>query len=361
MLTPGQEVETAVVAVSDDFIFLDLNAKSEGVLDRAELTDADGNVTVKEGDVIKVFFLGTKNGEMRFTTKISGDKADKSILENACSNGIPVEGHVEKEVKGGYEIRIGDVRAFCPYSQMGYRQKDSAEAYTGKTLVFKILEYKENGRNILVSNRAILEDEHNKRIAALKETLRENMVVTGTVKSLQSYGAFVDIDGIQALLPISEISAGRVDDIHTVLAEGQEIKASVIKLDWKNERISLSIKALLADPWDAAAEKYAPETKHTGTVAKVADYGVFVSLESGVDGLVHVSELKGENGFVNLRKMFKPGDKMAVQVKDVNPAQKRLSLRPVSTSEQDETVREYMENQNDTDTYNPFAALLKKK
>ena len=148
-LHPGDAIDAQIIAVTGDCIFLDLNAKSEGILDRAELNDADGNCTVKEGDRITAYFTGEKNGEMRFTTRLSGDNAG--------------EGKVEKEIKGGYEVTIAGKRAFCPYSQMGGRQKDSPETYTGRVMTFKIQEYKENGRNLLVSNRAILEEETGRR------------------------------------------------------------------------------------------------------------------------------------------------------------------------------------------------------
>ncbi|HAH60669.1 MAG TPA: 30S ribosomal protein S1 [Treponema sp.] len=361
MFEPGQQIETTIVAVSGDTIFLDLNAKSEGFLDRAELTDENGKCTVQEGDRIKAYFAGTENGEMKFTTKISGGKADKSMLENAFKNGIPVEGHVEKEIKGGYDVMIGTNRAFCPYSQMGYKQKDESASFVGKHLTFKIQEYKNDGRNIVVSNRAIMEDEHAKSMVALQGKLQEGMIVDATVKSLQNYGAFVDIDGFQALLPISEIALDRVDDISTVLKADQKIKAKIIKTDWKNERVSVSMKALLADPWDSVAEKYPAGSKHDGVVSRVAPYGVFVELEPGLDGLVHVSEMEGIDRNSNLSKLFKKGDKMTVEVKETNPAEKRISLMPTTSVEQDKTTARYMAGQNsDDDGYNPFAALLKK-
>ena len=177
----GQEIVSEVVAISGDTIFLDLNSKSEGVLERAELLDADGKLTVKEGDKIKAFFVGEKNGEMRFTTKIAGEKADKDMIENAFQNHIPVEGFVEKEIKGGYEIRIGNSRAFCPFSQMGGRRKEENETFVGKHLTFAIQEYKENGKNILVSNRAIAEMQRQAFIENLQKTIEVGSVVKGTV------------------------------------------------------------------------------------------------------------------------------------------------------------------------------------
>ncbi|MCK5673206.1 MAG: S1 RNA-binding domain-containing protein, partial [Spirochaetales bacterium] len=274
---PGQLIEAEIVSIAGECIFLQLSGKSEGQLDTTELIDKDGNITVKEGDTIKAFFLYSKNGDLHFTTKISGDKAGKAVMENAFESGIPIEGSVEKEIKGGFEIKIGESRAFCPYSQIGKKRVENPEEYIGKTLTFKILEYSENGRNILVSNRAILKEEQDAQIEILKKTLQENMNVKGIVKSLQSFGAFVEISGVQALLPISEISRSRVDDIEKVLSIGQEIEVAVIKLDWQNERITLSLKKLLADPWDEAQKKYKSGSKHTGEVVRITNFGAFVS------------------------------------------------------------------------------------
>ncbi len=360
-MQPGQALETQIVSISKDCIFLQLNGKSEGVLERAELADQDGNISVKEGDTIKVFFLQAKDGEMQFTTKISGDKAGPSMLESAFTNKIPVEGIVEKEIKGGYEIKIGETRAFCPYSQMGQRRTENAAEYVGKHLTFKIQEYKERGRNILVSNRAIHEEARLEQVEELKKTLKEHAVIKGTIKSIQDFGAFIDIDGVQALLPVSEIGRNRVEDIRTVLSVDQEIEAEVIKIDWKNERITLSMKSLLSDPWVGAADRYPKDSKHTGKVVRVTDFGAFVSLESGLDGLVHNSEMRGDDKYGNTHDAIKLGQKLSVQILNVDVAGKRISLKQASSAEEDETSRKYLDGAADSDTYNPFAALLKKK
>ncbi len=359
-LEQGEQIETTIVAITKDYIFLDLNTKSEGVLDALEVTSEDGEITVKEGDKIKVFFLGEKHGEMRFTTKISSDKADKSMLEKAYSGGIPVDGFVEKEIKGGFEVRIGQARAFCPYSQMGYRQKEEPSFYIGKHLTFVIQEYKENGRNILVSNRVVCEQEHADAIKDLQETLKEGITVKGTVASIQSFGAFVMIEGFQALLPISEIALSRVDDINKHLKVGQEIEAKILKTDWKNEKISISTKALLKSPWETVKAKYGEETKHKGTVSKIADFGLFVKLEEGLEGLVHISEIQSAQSGTNLRKLFKTGDVMHVVIQSIDTADKRISLRPAVAKEQESDVEYYLDKQDKEETYNPFAALLKK-
>lgn len=357
-MEPGQLVETTIVSISGGYIFLHLSGKSEGLLEAAELTDKDGNLSVKEGDKIKAFFLSAKNGEMFFTTRISGDKAGKAVLENAFKSSIPVEGLVEKEIKGGFDIKIGESRAFCPFSQMGQKRVEDTSEYIGKHLTFKIIEYSENGRNLLVSNRAILAEEHNKQVEVLKKTLHEKMTIKGTVKSIQNFGAFIDIDGIQALLPISEISRSRVEDINKVLSAGQEIEASVIKIDWKTERITLSMKALLSDPWDAALENYPIGSKHKGEVVRITDFGAFVSLEPGLDGLIHISDLRNSRDN-NPEDVLKKGQSLSVKINSIDADKKRISLKPVSSIEEDENNKQYLEPE--TDTYNPFAALLKDK
>ena len=360
-LQPGQMVETQIVSISKDCVFLQLSGKSEGVLDRAELTDKDGKLTAKEGDTIKAFFINAKNGEMRFTTRISGDKAGSAMLENAYANKIPVEGVVEKEIKGGYEVKIGDSRAFCPFSQMGLKRTDTAETVVGKHLTFKIQEYKEGGRKIVVSNRVIEEEARENQIEELKKSLHEGDVIKGAIKSIQDFGAFVDLGGAQALLPVSEISRSRVEDIRSALTVGQEIEAEIIKIDWKTERITLSMKSLLSDPWATAREKYPKDSKHSGKVVRLTDFGAFVSLESGIDGLLHISELRGEDQYGNPKVTVKMGQTVEVQIIDVDVAKKRISLKQASSNEDDETSKKYLNDGASGDTYNPFAALLNKK
>lgn len=357
---PGQMIETTVVAISKDTIFLDLGLKSEGILDKAELADEEGNVSIKEGDSIKVYFVGNQRDELHFTTKLSGQKADKSILENAWKNGIPVEGHVTQEIKGGFEVMVGTTRAFCPFSQMGYRQRKESSEYVGSHLVFKIQEYKNEGKNIIVSNRAVLEEQAQAELNMLSEKIKVGDVVKGTVKSIESYGAFIDLNGFQALLPVSEISRTRVSNVGEVLSVGQEIEAKVIKTDWTHERVSLSTKELEADPWDGIAEKFAPGTELEGTVSRVADFGLFINLANGVDGLVHISKL-GVDRNTNLKKVYKSGDVLPVTVDAVDVEEHRISLSPVVSNQEKDDADEYLSSQKDDgETYNPFAALLKK-
>lgn len=348
-LEPGQLIEAEIVSISGGCVFIQLDGKSEGQIDIDELKDENGDIKVKVGDLQKAYFLSSKNGDMIFTTKISGNNLDSNILENAFETGIPLEGVVDSVIKGGYNIKIGDSRAFCPFSQIGLKRVENPEEYIGTKHTFKIIEYGEKGRNIIVSSRVLLEEIRQDNIEVLKESLTVNKIVKGIVLSLEKFGAFVNIDGFKALLPISEISRGRVDDITNYLKVGQEIECSIIELDWDRERVTLSIKALIKDPWDEVETKYKCDSKHKGEVVKVTKYGVFVTLEPGLDGLIHISEI--EEG------SLKKGDKINVMIKSIDSIDKRISLKPVSSDQEEEAYQQYLEP--DDDTYNPFAELFK--
>ncbi|MBN1523828.1 MAG: S1 RNA-binding domain-containing protein [Spirochaetales bacterium] len=358
-LEPGQQVTASICSISADCIFLDLGGKSEGLLDAAELTDKEGKLTVAVGDTVKAYFISSKNGEPLFTTKISGDKANDAMLENAFESGIPVEGIVEKEIKGGFQVKIGDTRCFCPYSQIGLKRVENPEMYIGKQLTFKIIEYSENGRNILVSNRVILQDENNTIKEELRKTLKEDMKVTGKVLSIQDFGAFVEVMGLQALLPVSEIDRDRVKDINNYLKVGQEIEAVILNLDWKNDRISISMKKLQPDPWDDIASRYKPGSKHSGEIIRLTTFGAFVSLEPGLDGLLHISELGGGKRINHPREAVKEGQKVDVQINSIDIGQKRISLKLAVKKVDNEDYTQYMEA--DEPAYNPFSTLLKDK
>ena len=358
---PGQQVETQVLSISKDTVFLQLNGKSEGVLPREEMTDKNGLLTVKIGDTLKVYFLKADNGEMLFTTRLSGESAGPDLLEKAYQDKIPVEGIVEKEIKGGYEVKIGETRAFCPFSQMGQKRTENPAEYIGKKLLFRIQEYKDKGRSIMVSNRVFHEEARLEKLEELKKSLQEGQLITGTILSLQDFGAFVDVGGIQALLPVSEIGRSRVDDIRKVFTVGQQVQATILKIDWNSQKISLSTKSLQVDPWDLAATKYPAGSKHSGRVVRLTNFGAFVSLEPGLDGLVHISEFQSDGKFGSGSEVtVKAGQTLSVQVVSIDKANRRIALKPATTREEDETTAKYTEGSTDGTTHNPFAALLKK-
>ena len=335
-LEPGQQVEATIVRISKEWIFLDVGGKSEGSLARKELADKEDNLSVAEGDKVTAYFLTVQKGEQVFTTKLGGSAA-LAHLEEACRNQIPVQGHVVKEVKGGFEVKIaGSARGFCPFSQMGLRRVEDTDQYIEQDFSFKITEYKENGRNIIVSHRAILEEEREEQKKELRKTLEVGQTVKGVITSLRDFGAFIDIGGIEGLIPVSEIGWGRVEDIHGVLSEGQEVEAAIMKLDWDNDRFSFSLKDTLPDPWDNATSIYYEGSIHTGQIARLTDFGAFVTLEPGIDGLVHISKLGAGRRINHPREVVEQGQSLEVKVEGLDLEKRRISLATIG-EEKEET------------------------
>lgn len=325
-LEPGQKVEARVVRIAREWVFIDLGGKSEGSIAKSELLDKDGNLTVQEGDTIAAYFLSARQSEMLFTTRISGIEA-QAHLEEAYRGGIPVEGTVEQVVKGGFSVRIaGKARAFCPFSQIALRRVEDTEQFVGEQYSFKITEFSEKGRNIIVSRRAILEEEREQQKEALRETLRPGMTVQGTITSVRNFGAFIDIGGLEGLIPASEIGWGHIEDIRERLTEGQEVMVSVMKLDWDNDKFSFSLKETLPDPWEGVPARFPEGSCHSGKVVRLVDFGAFVELAPGIDGLVHISKLGGGRRIKHPREVVKEGDVLEVRIDAVDLEKKRLSL-----------------------------------
>jgi small subunit ribosomal protein S1 len=366
-LEPGQMVEAMIVKITAEWIFLDLGGKGEGYLDRKELADEAGNLTVKEGDMVRAYFQSSANNEMHFTTKIGSGPGKQTQIEDAWNNRIPVEGNVAKEVKGGFEIKIGgSVRAFCPFSQMGIRREEQQADYIGRSLSFNIIEYGEDGRNIVLSRKSILEDERQDKMSALKESLKEGMKITGKVTSIQKFGAFVDIGGLEGLLPVSEIAWSRTEKVSDVLSAGQTVEVIIKKLDWEQNRFSFSLKDALPDPWEAAAESYPVGSYHTGTVSRLAQFGAFVTMKEGLDGLIHISKLGGGRRLSHPREVLKEGQAVEVQIESVDRAQRKISLAlaEVRRAEEEEaaTIKEYKQQTTEAPkNLGSFGELLKAK
>lgn len=354
-LQPGQKVEAKVLKISGDWVFIDTGRKGEGVLDKKELLDKEGNLTVAEGDTVTAYFLSAGNNELRYTTKISGGgPAASAQLEEAWKSGIPVEGSVEKEIKGGYEVKVAGMRAFCPFSQMSLRRTDNPAEFVGKQLSFRISEFGERGRNIIVSHRAILEEERRARKEALRETLKKGETVRGTVSSIRDFGAFVDIGGIEALIPVSEIAWGRVASVEERLSVGQEVEAVVKSVDWEKDKISLSLKETLADPWQQAAALFPEGSYHTGTVVRLAPFGAFVSLSENIDGLIHISKLGQGKRINHPRDAVTEGETIEVKVEAVDSAARKISLAPAgparAADEEEKTMSSFRKTAATTST-----------
>jgi small subunit ribosomal protein S1 len=340
-LKPGQKIEATVLQIGKGWIFLNVGQKGEGVLDARELQDEEGNLTVAVGDKVNAYFLSRAGGELRFTTRLGAGAAGAAQIEEAWRSGIPVDGRLEKETKGGFEVRLpGGLRAFCPFSQLGLRREDYPEAIAGQTRSFKVIQFGEEGRNVVVSHRAILEEERALQREALKETIKEGMVVKATVTSVRDFGAFVDIGGIEGLLPISEVGYGRVENLGEVLHVGQELELAVKKLDWEANRFSFSLRDTLADPWKKVGSVYAEGGTYPGTVARVAAFGAFITLEEGIDGLVHISRLGAGRRLEHANEVLQAGQSLIVKVEKIDQEQRRISLVPVAEGEEPPAVVE---------------------
>jgi len=326
-LKPGDKVSAQIVKITPEWVFIDLGGKSEGAIEAGEFRDDSGAVTVHEGDTISAYCLSAGHGEQVFSTRLGAGSGSNDFLEEAHRSGIPVEGTVDQEVKGGYSIKIsGAKRAFCPFSQMGLRRVEDSSELIGQKLTFKITSYQENGRTIIVSHRAVLEEERRELKEKLKETLREGMTVNGTVSSLRDFGAFVDLGGADGLIPMAELGWSRVERASDVLAPGQQVEVKVLGIDWEQERISISLKACLPDPWDSAAYDFAQGSSHTGTVARMTKFGAFITLVPGIDGLLHVSKI-GRDADI------KPGAQVAVIVREIDRDRRRIALDLAATAD----------------------------
>ena len=329
--SPGEKIEATIVKISPEWIFIDLGAKSEGYLDKSEFLKEDGSLSVKEGDTITAYFLYSRHGEKLFTTKLVSSKSVDDFLLNAYKSQIPLEAFVEKEIKGGFSIKISaGAGGFCPYSQMDIRKIDDAAAYIGKKFEFIVAEYSENGRNVILSRRLLLEKAEKEKIKALKDSLQQGMTVNGVVASVQKFGAYVDLGGIQALLPVSEMAWGRVEDPKAIYSPGDKIEAIIIGLDWEKNRITLSFKATLPDPWNEVVRKYAEGNKLKGKVSHLTNFGAFITLEEGVEGLVHIAKLARGKKIKHASDVLKAGDEIEVSIDKIDRETKKISLGLVS-------------------------------
>ena len=363
-LSAGQKIKATVVSVSQDTIFLDVGAKSEGYLDRKELEDETGDVTVKPGDSLEVYFLSSAQNEMLFTSKIGGGSTSRAHLEEAYRSSIPLEGFVSKEIKGGFEITVtGNIRSFCPYSQMDLKRTNDPEEYIGRHLLFKITQLSESGRNIVLSRRIILEEEREQKREELRKHLQEGMTVRGKITSIKDFGAFVDVDGIEGLIPISEIGWSRTENISEVLTEGQDVEVVILKLDWENNRFSFSLKQALPDPWQDIAQRFPAGSSHPGTVVRLTKFGAFVNLAAGIDGLIHISKLGGGKRINHPKEVVEEGQTVEVKIEGIDQENKRLSLALVAESADEDAAdveketRQYMQQQVKHEKNEPFGTL----
>jgi len=325
----GEIVQGTVVAVQRDNVIIDIGGKSEGMISLSEFTDASGAVTVKAGDRVDVFIESRENDDGLVT--LSKEKADKmkvwDEISGACERDELIEGTISQRVKGGLSVTIkGGVKAFLPGSQVDLRPIRNLDKLIGQTYQFKVIKFNKKRGNIVLSRRVLLEKERDEQKTKTLETLEEGKVVRGVIKNITEYGAFVDLGGIDGLLHITDMSWGRVNHPEELFKVGDEVTVKVLKYNPETERVSLGLKQTQEDPWSHAEEAFPPAKKVHGKVMSITDYGAFVELEPGVEGLIHVSEMSWTKKVKHPSKLLEVGQEIDCQVLEVDAKAKRISL-----------------------------------
>ena len=324
----GEVITAEVVRVDYNFVVVNAGLKSEAYVPIEEFKDDRGEVTVQPGDFISVAIESVENGYG--DTILSRDKAKRLAawmnLEQALESGELVTGTVTGKVKGGLTVMTNGIRAFLPGSLVDTRPVKDTTPYEGKTFEFKVIKLHRKRNNVVVSRRAVVEANMGEERAKLLETLKEGAIVKGIVKNITDYGAFVDLGGIDGLLHITDLAWRRVRHPSEVVQVGQELEAKVLKFDQDKNRVSLGLKQLGEDPWVGIARRYPQGTRLFGKVTNITDYGAFVEVEAGIEGLVHVSEMDWTNKNVDPRKVVTLGDEVEVMVLDIDEERRRISL-----------------------------------
>jgi small subunit ribosomal protein S1 len=327
-MRPGSIVKGTVVDVTPDVVVVNAGLKSEGVIPVEQFYNEHGEVEIEVGDEVEVALDSVEDGFGE--TRLSREKAKRArtwtMLEEAYEEGETVKGYISGKVKGGFTVDVGDVRAFLPGSLVDVRPVRDTAYLEGKELEFKIIKLDQRRNNVVVSRRAVVESEYSAEREALLERLEEGQIVKGIVKNLTDYGAFLDLGGVDGLLHITDMAWKRVKHPSEVVDIGQEIDVKVLKFDRERNRVSLGLKQLGEDPWENISRRYPEGTRLFGKVTNITDYGCFVEIEEGVEGLVHVSEMDWTNKNVNPAKVVALGDEVEVMILDIDEERRRISL-----------------------------------
>ena len=327
-IKPGQILTGIVVDVNADVVIVSVGLKSEAVIPAEQFRNENGEIDVTVGQEVEVALDAVEDGFGE--TRLSREKAKRARtwtrLEEAFTKGEIVKGIINGRVKGGFTVELDNVRAFLPGSLVDVRPVRDPSYLEGKELEFKVIKLDQRRNNVVVSRRAVVEQEYSAERSQLLDNLQEGDVVKGVVKNLTDYGAFVDLGGIDGLLHITDMAWKRVKHPSEVVKVGDEIDVRILKFDRERQRVSLGIKQLGADPWQNIARRYPPNTRLFGKVTNIADYGCFVEIEEGVEGLVHVSEMDWTNKNVNPAKVVQVGDEVEVMVLDIDEERRRISL-----------------------------------
>lgn len=322
----GQSVEGTIVKIGAEVALVDVGGKSEAVIEVAELKDEQGTLEAKVGDRIQATVISTSGG-VTLSRKLARRAATDRQIEDAFHAGLPVEGTVEGVNKGGYEIRIGHSRAFCPLSQIDSVRTTDPAVHVGQRYTFRIVEYKEGGRNIVVSRRALLEEEQQARAAEVRQAVVPGAILRGRVVSVPAFGAFVDLGGgVQGLVHISEMGWSRATDASQVVSPGDEVTVKVLRVDEGTQKIALSLKQATEDPWTTVPGRYDVGQVHAGRVTRVAEFGAFVELEPGVEALAHASTFPPTGRRDGWAEAVPVGTTAAFEILSIDPDKRRIGV-----------------------------------
>ncbi len=326
----GDKVKGEIISIGKDTVFVDTGTKIDGLVEKAELLDDDGQLPYKEGDILELFAVSLTGGEIRLSRALSGI-GGIAALEDAFENEIPVEGTVKDQIKGGFHVEVMKRRAFCPISQMDLRFVENPVDYVGGTYLFLITEFEEDGRNIVISRRELLNREQEKARKEFFDKTAAGAQLEGTITKLMPYGAFVEIfPGVEGMIHISELSWSRVDKPDEVVNVGDVVSVKLISIE-KSEKseqakIALSIKQVTGDPWENVNETFSEGDKLTGKVTRCVNFGAFVEIAPGIEGLVHISEMSFMKRVVKTEDEVAVGEVIPVVVKEIDAAKRRISL-----------------------------------
>jgi small subunit ribosomal protein S1 len=324
---PGGVVKGRVVGVTSTHVLIDVGYKSEGQIPIHEFMDRQGNLQAKVGDDVDVYFDASEadNGSIVLSRQRAESIKVWEEIEQAFNEGRGIEGHIVGKVKGGFKVDVG-VPAFLPGSHVDIRPNRNLDKFIGTTDRFAVVKYNRPRGNVVVSRRALLEKERDSLKQDILKVLEEGVILEGTVKNITGYGAFVDLGGIDGILHISDMSWGRINHPSEIVQVGEKVKVAVLKFDSEKERISLGMKQLTPDPWHTVAEKYPVGARIQGKVISLMDYGAFVELESGIEGLIHISEMSWTKKVAHPSKILQVGQTVEVVVLNVDPNHRRISL-----------------------------------
>ncbi|MDD4102203.1 MAG: S1 RNA-binding domain-containing protein [Kiritimatiellae bacterium] len=327
---PGDRVSGTVSNISQQYVTLDVNAKREGLLPVADMLNEDGTLRCKVGDRVDVIFAGMQNGSFLFSGSLGAKQVVDRSLADAYERQMPVDGKVEKEINGGYEVSVAGKRAFCPFSQISLFRQEGAE-YIGKTFNFLVSEYGEDdrGSNVIVSRRALLEKEREEQRKELVEDLYVGMVATGTVTRIVDFGVFVDLGGAEGLIPLKEVAWARDVKPEDVVKPGDKVDVQIKDLDWDRNRISLSLRGAQGDPWDDTVARFPQGAVFIGKITKLERFGAFAQIVPGVEGLIPIGKLGGGRRIMSAREVVSEGQELMLQVDSIDVERRRISLKPV--------------------------------